>query len=156
MMYFFKLAFFGMYICIMASLSILIAIKNFYLIEKQKHFRNGCYRVMNKIFIFKTFSNKVQLFWEGHKSFPKKCQNHEEDCANLCGLLRKIELYVLAEIYLFYIDLWVCQRRVEKEQVLKKYKSRKFFKQTNSFIATVISQIRESYIVTIALISMTA
>ena len=23
-----------------------------------------------------------------------KCQNHEDDCANFCGLLRKAELYV--------------------------------------------------------------
>ena len=111
MMYFFKLAFFGMYICIMASLSILIAIKNFYLIEKQKHFRNGCYRVMNKIFIFKTFSNKVQLFWEGHKSLPKKCQNHEEDCANLCGLLKKTELYK----WIQYLDH--CYKREQLESV---------------------------------------
>ena len=49
---------------------------------------------------------KVQLFWEGHKNFRNlphgfdvhKCQNHEEDCANFCGLLRNAELYQELEI----------------------------------------------------------
>ena len=35
------------------------------------------------------FFNKVQLFWEG----LSKRQNHKADCANICGLLRKAELY---------------------------------------------------------------
>ena len=36
---------------------------------------------------------KVQVFREGHKNLLSKRQNHEEDCTNLCGLLRKAELY---------------------------------------------------------------
>ena len=41
---------------------------------------------------------KVQLFWEGHKNVRNRpygfeIQNHEDDCANFCGLLRKAELY---------------------------------------------------------------
>ena len=42
---------------------------------------------------------KVQLFWEGHKIcriflyLNSKRQNHEEDCTNFCGLLRRAELY---------------------------------------------------------------
>ena len=43
--------------------------------------------------------DKVQLFWEGHKNscnlphLLSKRQNHKEDFANFCGLLRKAELY---------------------------------------------------------------
>ena len=45
----------------------------------------------------------IKQFREGHKILRKrpydfdvylsKCQNHEEDYANFCGLLRKAELY---------------------------------------------------------------
>ena len=47
---------------------------------------------------------KVQLSWEGHKNarnppygfeiylVNSKRQNHKDDCANFCGLLRKAEL----------------------------------------------------------------
>ena len=45
---------------------------------------------------------KVQLFWEGHKTLRnlphgfdiclQSMKNYKEDCANFCGLLRKVEL----------------------------------------------------------------
>ena len=44
---------------------------------------------------------KVQLFWEGHNNLrnrphgwclQSKFQNHKDDCAHFCGLLRKPEL----------------------------------------------------------------
>ena len=45
---------------------------------------------------------KVQFFWEGHKKLRSRPhrfdiyhQNHEDDCANFCGLLRKAELYFI-------------------------------------------------------------
>ena len=41
-----------------------------------------------------------------------KCQNHEEDCANFCGLLRKAELevceldmYIFEPIFVYYLGL---------------------------------------------------
>ena len=48
---------------------------------------------------------KVQLFWESHKNLHDRPygfdnylrQNHKEDCANFCGLLRKAELYQFHE-----------------------------------------------------------
>ena len=46
---------------------------------------------------FRHHECKVQLFWEGHKNVRNRpygfeIQNHEDDCANFCGLLRKAEL----------------------------------------------------------------
>ena len=39
-----------------------------------------------------------------------KRQNHEEDCANFCGLLKKAELYIP--------EIWfICCRSVKKEGI---------------------------------------
>ena len=38
---------------------------------------------------------KVQLFWKGHKYLLSKCPNHEVNCANFHGLLRKAEFYLM-------------------------------------------------------------
>ena len=35
----------------------------------------------------------VQFFLEGHKNVRNSRQNHNDDCAHFCGLLRKAELY---------------------------------------------------------------
>ena len=65
-----------------------------------------------------TLSFKVQLFWEGHKDlrhppygfdvyYVSKYQNHKEDGANFCGLLRKAELYQLFVIMPIIFELFV-------------------------------------------------
>ena len=44
-----------------------------------------------------SFSEKATKFAQSSSWFWRllsKCQNHEDDCANSCGLLRKVELYI--------------------------------------------------------------
>ena len=44
------------------------------------------------------------------KNKKSKCQNHEEDCTNFCGLLRKAELYKLYKTEeVFFI---LCEKNV--------------------------------------------
>ena len=38
-----------------------------------------------------------------------KCPNHEKDCANFCGLLRKAELYVIDQSTLGLTRVWLPQ-----------------------------------------------
>ena len=62
---------------------------------------------------------KVQLFWEGHKNLCNlphaldlhnyKTSEHEEDCTNFCGLLRKAELYLFSYLWNLH-ELVDCKR----------------------------------------------
>ena len=56
----------------------------------------------------KTFLNSNNFHCQVKFSFSDlliKCQNHEDDCANFCGLLRKAALYqqILATTFMFMI-----------------------------------------------------
>ena len=71
-------------------------------ILKEPVFTEKCHFFQNYLCI-NSFIDKIQLLWEGHKNLlnlpqgfdvyqVSKCQNHEEDSPDFCGLLRKAEL----------------------------------------------------------------
>ena len=84
-----------------------------------------------------SFSEKAQTFAQSSSWFTSKWPNHEEDCLNLCGLLRKAKLYQCSGISKMVgpkkQDFWPKINTLKDKKIINSVDECQFFKNRACF-----------------------